>query len=399
MSDVFVGRQPIYNRHLGIFAYELLFHADAAASNSTVSADDATSQTIINTFIEIGLENIVGNSHACINLTRSFLLHEDKLLIPNKQVILEVLEDIPVTDELIVAMRQLHQQGFTFTLDDYIYNPAHAVLLEMASIIKINISALSQAEVHEHVKQLRPYNKKLLADKVETLDDYDFCMELGFDYFQGYFLSRPRIIRGASLPQNKVAIMKILALLQNQDADIDDINQLISADATISYKILKLMNSAFFSFDTKIDSVKQALLLMGRQKLSSWASMSALSQLDDRPAEMLHIAMTRAKMCELLARQARLQPVENYFTAGLFSALDILMGQPLDSLLKPLPVSDDLRLAIIDRKGVIGYALDCTLAYQTSDWKNVKFLNLSIAEISSCHLQAIKWTLAIMKMM
>jgi len=398
VSEVFVGRQPIYNRQLGVYAYELLFHSsDAANSNTVVSADDATSQTIINTFIEIGLENIVGTSNACINLTKSFLLQEDRLLIPSKQIILEIPENTPVTEQLIDAVSRLHQQGFVFALDDYIYNPAHKALIEIASIIKINIAALTKAEVEEHVTLLRPFNKKLLADKVQTLDDYDFCMALDFDYFQGYFLSRPRIIKSPSLPQSKIAIMNILALLQNHESDIDKINEAISADATISYKILKLMNSAFFSFDTTIDSIKQALLLMGRQKLSSWASMSALSQLNDQPAEKLHIAMIRAKMCELLAKESRLQPVENYFTTGLFSALDILMGASLISLLKPLPISDDLRLAITQKKGIMGYALDCTLAYEISDWQNVKFLNLSKDEISRCHLEAVKWTALIMK--
>ena len=400
MSEVFVGRQPIYDRKLGIYGYELLFRSgEVNNAAGAVSADGATSQTIVNTFIEIGLEKIVGSRYAFINLTEAFFLEEDKLPISPKQVILEVLEDIPVTDKLIEAVKRLHKQGFIVALDDYIYNPAHKPLIEMAEIIKIDLMAMSREELIEHVKVLKPFNKKLLAEKIETLDEFDLCMDLGFDYFQGYFLSKPRIIKSATLPQNKLAIMNILSLLQDGNSDIDDIDEAISSDVAMSYKILKLMNSAFFNFSSKIESIKQALLLLGRKKLNSWASMTAMSKLDDQPSEMIRIAMTRAKMCELLAEQAGLKPVENFFTTGLFSALDILMQSSLDTLLKPLPISDELREAVINKEGVMGEALICTLAYETSDWENVKFQNLSENDIYIANIESVGWANMVMEMM
>lgn len=400
MSEVFVGRQPIYDRKLGVYGYELLFRSgEVNNASGAVSADGATSQTIVNTFLEIGLEKIVGSRYAFINLTESFFLEEDKLPISPKQVILEVLEDIPVTDKLIEAVKRLHKQGFIIALDDYIYNPAHKPLIEMAEIIKIDLMAMTREELIEHVKILKPFNKKLLAEKIETLDEFDLCMDLGFDYFQGYFLSKPRIIKSAALPQNKLAIMNILSLLQDSDSDIDDIDEAISSDVAMSYKILKLMNSAFFNFTNKIESIKQALLLLGRKKLNSWASMTAMSKLDDQPSEMIRIAMTRAKMCELLAEQAGLKPVENFFTTGLFSALDILMQNSLEALLKPLPISDELRVAVINKEGVMGEALVCTLAYEKSDWENVKFQNLSENDIYIANVEAVSWANMVMEMM
>ena len=400
MSEVFVGRQPIYDRKLGVYGYELLFRSGVANNAAgAVSADGATSQTIVNTFIEIGLEKIVGTRYAFINLTENFFLEEDKLPISPRQVILEVLEDIPVTDKLIAAVKRLHKQGFIIALDDYIYSPEHKPLIEMAQIIKIDLMAMSRDELIKHVKLLKPFNKKLLAEKIETLDEFEHCVDLGFDYFQGYFLSKPRIIKSATLPQNKLAIMNILALLQNPDSDIDDIDEAISSDVAMSYKILKLMNSAFFNFTNKIESIKQALLLLGRKKLNSWASMTAMSKLDDQPSEMIRIAMTRAKMCELLAEQANLKPIENYFTTGLFSALDILMQNSLDILLKPLPISDELRSAVINKEGVMGEALTCTLAYETSDWENVKFQNLSDNDIYVTNVEAVSWANMVMEMM
>ena len=400
MSEVFVGRQPIYDRKLGVYAYELLFRSgEVNNSSGAVSADGATSQTIVNTFIEIGLEKIVGSRYAAINLTESFFLEEDKLPISPKQVILEVLEDIPVTDKLVQAVKRLHDQGFIIALDDYIYSPSHKPLIEMCQLIKIDIMALSRDELAEHVKLLKPFNKKLLAEKIETLEEFDLCMNLGFDYFQGYFLSKPRIVKSATLPQNKLAIMNILALLQDLDSDIDDIEEAISSDVAMSYKILKLMNSAFFNFNNKIESIKQALLLLGRKKLNSWASMTAMSKLDEQPSEMIHIAMTRAKMCELLAETANLKPVENYFTTGLFSALDILMENSLQALLKPLPISEDLREAVVNKEGIMGEALKCALAYETTDWDNVKFQNLTDNDIYIANVEAVSWANMVMEMM
>lgn len=400
MSEVFVGRQPIYDRKLAVYGYELLFRSSEVNNAAgAVSADGATSQTIVNTFLEIGLEKIVGSRYAFINLTESFFLEEDKLPISPKQVILEVLEDIPVTDKLIQAVKRLHKQGFIIALDDYIYSPAHKPLIEMAEIIKIDLMAMSREKLIEHVKILKPFNKKLLAEKIETLDEFDLCMDLGFDYFQGYFLSKPRIIKSTTLPQNKLAIMNILSLLQDGDSDIDDIDEAISSDVAMSYKILKLMNSAFFNFNSKIESIKQALLLLGRKKLNSWASMTAMSKLDDQPSEMIRIAMTRAKMCELLAEQAGLKPVENFFTTGLFSALDILMQSSLETLLKPLPISDELRDAAVNKEGIMGEALICTLAYEKSDWENVKFQDLSENDIYITNVEAVSWANMVMEMM
>lgn len=400
MSEVFVGRQPIYDRELGVYGYELLFRSgEANNASGAVSADGATSQTIINTFIEIGLEKIVGSRYAFINLTESFFLEENKLPISPKQVILEVLEDIPVTDKLVEAVKRLHKQGFIIALDDYIYSPSHKPLIEMAQIIKIDLMAMSREELVKHVQMLKPFNKKLLAEKIETLEEFDLCMDLGFDYFQGYFLSKPRIIKSTTLPQNKLAIMNILSLLQNSETDIDDIDEAISSDVAMSYKILKLMNSAFFSFSNEIESIKQALLLLGRKKLNSWASMTAMSKLDEQPSEMIRIAMTRAKMCELLAETANLKPVENYFTTGLFSALDILMQNSLETLLKPLPISDELRSAVVDKEGLMGEALNCTLAYEKSDWESVKFQNLSDNDIYIANIEAVGWANMVMEMM
>ena len=180
-------------------------------------------------------------------------------------------------------------------------------------------------------------------------------------------------------------------LIQKEDSDIEELEEAISFDVSITYRILKLMNSAFFNYSKKIESIRQAVFILGRQKLSSWASMLALSSMSDRPSVMIHMAMTRAKMCELLADKAGLKPLESFFTTGLFSSLDIMMERELAEIIAPLPLSADVVSALLQHEGVKGEALTCVLAYEISDFENVKFLDLTADDIYVTHIEAITW--------
>ena len=393
MSDVFVGRQPIYNKGLGIYGYELLFRSGVAnnAAMGQLTADGATSTTIINSFLEIGLDKLVGDRAAFINLTEQFLFEEDMLPISPRQVVLEVLEDIPVNAKLVEALKRLKKKGFAIALDDYIYNPSHKPIVALADIIKIDITQLNQKQLIEHVKILGKYKAKLLAEKVETLDEFEFCEKLGFDFYQGYFLSKPRIIKSKSLPSNKLAVVNLLSVLQNPNSELEELEEAISFDVSMSYKILKLINSAFFSFPNKVESIRHAIVILGRRQLSSWASMLAMSKLEDRPPEMLHLAMTRGKMCELLAEKAALKPLDAYFTVGLFSALDILMEREIAELIEPLPLNDEVIDALLQHKGVLGEALRCTKSYEIADFDNCSFQNLESNDLFVANVEAISW--------
>ena len=260
MSNVFVGRQPIFDTKLRVHGYELLYRS-AEQSNSSagmISGEQATTSTIINTFVEIGLDRLVRDRFAFINLTEEFLLRENKIPFSPKQVVLEILEDIPVTPELINATQRLVDAGYIIALDDYIFNPSHAPLIELAKIIKIDLMALTKQELQEHVKKLKEYDVKLLAEKVETADEFVHCRDLGFDYFQGYFLSKPQIIKGKRLPANKFTILNLLSVLHDPDSDPEDLAEAINTDVATSYKLLKLINSAAFNLRSEIESINMA---------------------------------------------------------------------------------------------------------------------------------------------
>ena len=392
-TNVYVGRQPIFDRTLNVYAYELLYRAGTQqnAANVGFDGDSATTQTIINTFMEIGLDRLVLNKMAAINLTEKFLLEDNRIPFTPRQVILEILEDIPVTTPLLVAVSKLAKAGYTIALDDYLYNPAHAPLLQLANIVKIDLTRLSRDELKQHVTQLREYNVKLLAEKIETPEEFILCSNLGFDYFQGYFLSRPQIITAEKMPTNRLTVMNLLAVLHNPDSDNDDLADAINTDVTTSYKLLRMINSAAFNLPRKVESIQHGVLLLGRRKLSSWASMMALSSLNDRPSEILRTAMIRAKMCELLAEKAGIKPVESYFTVGMFSALDLIMQRPLPKLLEPLPLSAEIISALLYHKGKLGEALSCVMAYEVADWPNVEFARLDTQDILITNIEAVTW--------
>lgn len=393
MPDIYVGRQPIYDRKIRIYGYELLFRAgkNTADAFAQIGADGATSTTIINSFLEIGLDKLVGEHFAFINLTEKFLLGEEALPISPRHVVLEILENISLSRDILQAVERLKLQGYMLALDDYIYNPSHKPMIELVDIIKIDILQLSEQQLIEHVDSLKQHKVKLLAEKVETMDQFALCHKLGFEYFQGYFLSKPRIIKSSSLASNKLAVMNLLSVLMNPDSGIDDIEEAMAFDVSISYKMLKLINSAIFNLPRKIESIQQAIVILGRKKLRSWASMIALANLEDRPSEMVHLAMTRAKMCEILAEKACSSSLESFFTVGLFSALDILMEKELTHLISPLPLDQEIVDALLKRQGDYGKALQCVLAYEVSDFDRAKFKELTPNDIFVSHVEAVTW--------
>lgn len=393
MADIFIGRQPIFDRKLNIYGYELLFRTGKGntARLEQLGADSATSMTIFNSFVEMGLEKLVRGRYAFINLTEKFLLDVAALPMDSENVVLEISEDIHASDEVLSALKRLKERGFVIALDNYIYKPANRALLPFADIIKLDIMKLSERALVAHINLLKKFNILLAATKIEDVKEFLLCQKLGFDYFQGYFLSKPKTIKSKSLPSNKLAILNLLGALQNPESDIEEIEEAISMDASISYKLLKLINSAKFNLRSKVDSIRQAGVLIGRKQLCSWASMMALASMQDRPPEMMHMTLIRAKMCELLAENAGLPEPETYFTVGMLSALDILMERELHELLYPLPLSREVKYALLNHRGDRGEALKCVLANEVNDYDNIKFKELAQDVIYDANVEAITW--------
>ncbi len=391
MGDIFIGRQAIYDRKQGVYAYELLFRPARQNTADVIDGDKATSNVIVNTFMEIGLEKIVGDKPAFINLTRTFFVEENTISLPRDRVVLELLEDIKADEEVVEGVKRLRQQGYTIALDDFIYHASLQPLVELADIIKIDVMALSHDEIRDHVALLRKPSLRLLAEKVETREELDFCMELGFDYFQGYFFSQPKIIQGRRLPNNRLAILKLLSRLQDPDITPEALENLIAQDVAFSFKILRYVNSAAIALPRKIDSIRQAVVILGMGLIRSWTTLLAMSQVDDKPTELVVIAMIRAKMAENMARARKEPDPDVYFTVGLFSALDALMDNSMEEILTQLPLAEHISEALLHHSGIHGKTLSCVLAYERGEWENIQCDTMDSTAIRDAYLAAVQW--------
>jgi len=391
MQSVFVARQPIYDRSLTVIGYELLFRAAEADRADVADGDLATSQVILNAFTVIGLDQLVGSAKAFINLTRSFLVQEHRIPFPRERVVLEILEDIDPDPQLIDALREIKSQGYAIALDDFEYSSELLPLLRVADIVKLDVQSLAGDRLAKQVRTLRRHPVKLVAEKVETRSEFDVCLGLGFDYFQGYFLSRPDTVRSTSIPSGRLSTMNLLAALNRADVQIDELERLIAQDVSLSYKLLRYLNSAFFTTRRKIASIHQAIVYLGLEALRSWASLLVMATVPGKPRELVVTLMVRAKMCELLATAARLPAPGSCFTVGLFSGLDALFDAPLERILAGLPLSDETTAALLRHEGEQGRLLQYVLRYEKGDWESIVEQPLAAETVINAYVAAVAW--------
>lgn len=395
MQNTFIGRQAIYDKQLNVAAYELLSRSNAEHNEAFVgeyNANHATTVVMLNALTEIGLDQLVGNHPAFINLTYDFLIGEREIPDLRNQLVLEILEDVEITPELISAVKKLSDSGYMIALDDFIYHEDMLPLVELADIIKIDILQLDEQGLRDHVEKLNHYDVRLLAEKVETRQEYELCKELGFDYFQGYFFCKPNIVSSQRVPANRIAIMHLLAQLQNPDVKIDSLEELISQDLALSYRLLKYINSAAFALHREIDSVRHAIVMLGMNTIRSLANLMLMSKIDDKPHDLLIIAMLRARMCEQLSLSIDKSQKDVFFTAGLFSVIDALMDQPMAEVITQLPLAKVIKDALLEREGIIGEAINCCIAFERADWPNVKCANLDESAIQQAYFNAVIWS-------
>jgi EAL and modified HD-GYP domain-containing signal transduction protein len=392
MSDIYIGRQPIFNVDLNVYAYQLLFrNSEAEVTVNIVDDDIATSQVMLNTFVDIGLENLVGRHKAFLNLTQYFLENPDRVAIPPGQVVLAVPGEVEPDDNVIETLRELKKRGHVIAVDDFIITPHFQPMISLADIIKIDVMALSQTEIEQHIARLKTQNIRLLAEKIETYEDFEFLKQLGFDYYQGYFFSKPTVVKGKGLKPNRASILNLVAKINNDNVDVQELSDIISTDVSLSHKILKFINSPASGLAAQIDSIQRAVVLLGLNTIKNWISIVALATGSDKPHELSTLALVRARTCEQLARTGGLDRPESFFTAGLFSTLGAMMDQPMSTLLEELPLPDELKLALLENSGIYGEAISCAIAMERNDPDNILFMDLDVSIMSELYLDALLW--------
>lgn len=388
-AQCFLGRQPIFNAKLEVVAYELLFRTEKGGPTGSVDGDSMTYDVILNTFTEIGIDNVVGESKAFLNFTRNLLLNPPP--IPKDRVVIEVLEDIAADEEVVAAVKDLLAKGYTVALDDFVFKEELIPLLEIVKLIKVDIFKQGEDWIRNQVALLAPYKCDLLAEKVETHEEFALCKELGFKYFQGYFLSKPKVITGKKSTTNKFITMRLLAELRNPNMTAQSVADVLVQDPRMSYKILKIINSAAYAMPQKIESLQQAVVLIGIETLKEWASMIALSATDCKSPELLVTALTRAKMCELVAKKHGVAKTDSYFFVGLVSLLDAVMDEPFLFLMTNMSLTEELTSALLEHEGPLGEVLGNVIFYEQGDFYKIEDKHIHSEGFRDIYLESIRW--------
>lgn len=396
--EAFVARQPIFDRYQNVYAYELLYRNGTSNFANITDADHATAEVITNTLLLIGIDSLTGGKKAFINFTGNLLGEDFVTLFPKELVVIEILEDVEPDEKVITSCRNLKELGYTLVLDDFVYDTKYEPLIEIADIIKVDFINNSVQERRNIVKRLKKNKIKFLAEKVETLEEFHQAVEMGYDYFQGYFFSKPVIFSGQDMPAYKAAYFQLIKEIGQQEPDFNKIEDIIRKDVSLAYKLLKYINSPVYGFKTKISSIKHALVLLGVTEVKKWITILALREISsDKPDEIMRSCIVRARVGELLSSKLGLEYLKSdFFLTGLFSMIDALTNKPLDKVLSDLPLPLDVKDAILGKKGKHRDVLDITLSYEHGDWAGFRDLamkmNLDVMFIPEIFVEALNWT-------
>jgi len=304
MSDYFIARQPIFDRQRKLMAYELLFRNSTTNMMPQAVDRDAATAQVLSTSADIGLRDLVGGHRAFINLPERFIEEPDLLPLPPDQLVLEVLETVELTPARIDGLRTLAQRGYTLALDDVIDCASYETVLPMMNIVKLDIPELPRDRWATEITRLKKQNCCVLAEKVETEEEFNSLLDLGCDLFQGYFFARPTVISGRRIAANKVGLLQLLAAVNDPDAEIDDLAQLISSDIGLSLRAMNFVNCAALALTRRIDSVREAVVYLGRERIRNIIALLLMARVDDKPTELMTMALVRGKFCELLAEES-----------------------------------------------------------------------------------------------
>lgn len=390
------ARQSIYDGSMNVVAYELLFRSGTEQQANFSDGNAATSSVILNAFTELPGRDILEGKPTFINFCHTLL--DAPLLIDRQQLVVEILEGVIPDNKTLESIRHLKSEGYAVALDDYVYKESDHQLLELVDIIKVDVLALGMDETSKQVQQLDKYDLTLLAEKVENHDIFEQCKNLGFALYQGHFLSKPRSIRGTRVDADQQNVLRLLSVLQKEEVEFPEIEELISTHAVLSYKVLRLINSAAFGMPQKIDSIQQAITLLGLDKIRNWASLLALSSLPSKPKALCLNTLIRSHMAQTLAKNTNNCKLgsEGMFTAGMISTMDAFLDQPLKKVVASLNLSNDLSEVILYHSGLAGLILKTAIYFEKAefsqvDWQQLQQEGLDSEQVFEAYVDSIRW--------
>lgn len=382
-----VGRQPICAADGTLKAYELAF---CTSENSSDVADSnlATSTVLLNTFVEIGLDRVVGNRQAFVDLTREFLVGDHPLPSRPDLLVVGVLEGTEIDDELVSGVQKLKRKGFTLALDDLATRPELEPLLPLADIVKLDLRVISADRLKERCKQLRRRSVCLMVENVDSIEEFDSCKSLSFELFHGVYICRPHVLQRVKSKTNKAIVLQLLAQMCAPQFSFAKLAEIVKLDAGLSCRFLRYVNSAFHGLQS-IRSIDHALIMMGAKGIRGLTALLELSGMSDMPEQCVASAVVRGQMCRLLAEKLLPGEAESLSTLGILSTLDVLLTEPMEVLLDDLPITPQMRAAILTNAGVSGQILKAVVAYDMADWPNAKLDGVTQSTLRDAYLAAL----------
>ncbi len=396
-----VGRQPILDRQEQIYAYELLFRTTVEGGANVQDASQATAHVILTTLSAFGISDMLGEHKGFINLDYELLMGDTVEILPSDQIVIELLETIEPTPEVVERCRVLKEEGFTLALDDHVYHPRFAELYRIVDLVKVDLLLTPVDELPAMLAQFKPYPFKLLAEKVETREAFEICRDLGFDYFQGYYFAKPSIMQKKRMNENMATLLKLLRLLA-EDADIQDVELTFRSSPSLTYKLLLLVNSVAFGSRQKIQSLRHALSMAGIQQIKRWVQLVLFAADNDDPIEnpLVDMAAVRAGFMEQLARAHPTlrhddEAPERAYMTGILSLIERIFDLSMDEIIVSLNLSEELIAALVERKGVYGQLLRAVEHIEELEFpeaaRELTAMGISLDELVDLQVRAYNW--------
>ena len=375
MEEAFIGRQAILDQQQKVYAYEILFRSGLKnAFDPTLDGNVATQSVMVGTMLEFGLKKLVSDKKAFINFTEQNLLNRAPKLLPPENVVVEILENVQPTSEIVEAVQELKAEGYKIALDDFVLLPGYEPLIEMADIIKVDFRITTDPEERQKLREILPSHVRLLAEKIETEEEFHQAMAFGYVLFQGYFFCKPAILHQKKLTSNALSRMRLLKEINRQNVDFASMTNVISSDTNLVHKLLTYINSAGIGLVNHVSNLKQATVLLGASGVKRWVTLISLQTFsEDKPPELFTLSLLRAKFCELIAGELKRPGLtqDAGFLIGMFSLLDVLLMLPMEEVLKEVALADDLNAALLGEDNDLRRILDLVIAYEKGDWDKV----------------------------
>ena len=375
MEEAFIGRQAILDQQKKVYAYEILFRSGLKnAFDPNLDGNVATQSVMVNAMLDFGMNKLVSDKRAFINFTEQNLLNRAPKLLPSENVVVEILETVQPTPEILQVVQELKEAGYKIALDDFVLMPGYEPLINMADIIKVDFRITTDPEERKNLREILPKRVRLLAEKIETEEEFQQALDFGYVLFQGYFFCKPAVLHQKRLTSNALSKMRLLREVNRQNIDFSSITGVISSDTNLVHKLLTYINSAGVGLNNHVSNLKQATVLLGASGVRRWVTLVSLQTFsEDKPPELFTLSLLRAKFCEIIAGELKRPGLtsDTAFLLGMFSLLDVLLSLPMDDVLKEVSLSNELSDALRGKDNDLRRLLDLVVAYEKGDWETV----------------------------